>query len=87
MKETKPNFDTFSDDDIMTYNLLKMWVNKTHYGKVDIMKMLTSDFKEGKEWEDAKKRLEYIWDNYIAPMPKAKENESMSHLFNALCWK
>ena len=64
-KIKKINFNKLSDDDIMTYNLLKMWVNKTHYGKEDIIKMLTSDFKEGKEWQDAKKRLEFIYDNYI----------------------
>jgi len=87
MKEKKPNFDKFSDDDIITYNSLKMLVNNTHYGKEDIMKMLTSHFKEGKEWDECKDRIENIWDNYIAPMPKAKENESMSHLFNSLCWK
>ena len=87
MKVKKPNFDTFSDNDIITYNILKMWVNKTHYGKEDIIKILTSDFKEGKEWQDEKKRLEFIYDNYIASMPKAKENEEMKHLFNSLCWK
>tara|TARA_Y100001972_G_C7636379_1_gene319533 strand:+ start:1214 stop:1477 length:264 start_codon:yes stop_codon:yes gene_type:complete len=87
MKVKKPNFDTFSDNDIITYNILKMWVNKTHYGKEDIIKILTSDFKEGKEWQHEKKRLEFIYDNYIASTPKAKENENINYLFNSLCWK
>jgi hypothetical protein len=87
MKEIKPNFDTFSDYDIMTYNLLKMWVKDTHYSKEDVMKIITSNFKEGKEWKECKDRIEYIWDNYIAPMPKAKKNEDLCNLFNAICWK
>lgn len=64
-KIKKINFDKLSTDDIITYNILTMLDKHTNLFKEDIIKMLTSDFKEGKEWQDAKKRLEFIYDNYI----------------------
>jgi hypothetical protein len=65
-KIKKINFNKLSDDDIMMYCSVKMCkFQNTDYNKEDIIKMLTSDFKEGKEWQDAKKRLEFIYDNYI----------------------
>tara|TARA_Y100001972_G_C7572785_1_gene287472 strand:+ start:714 stop:911 length:198 start_codon:yes stop_codon:yes gene_type:complete len=62
---SKQNIKTLSDENIVIYNILNMLVENSHYGKEDIIKKLTSNFEQGAEWQECKKNIEYIWDNYI----------------------
>jgi len=72
--------------DMILYSTMSDMVENTIRSKDDIVKKHIEFIEEKNARYRAKKRLNMIFDTYISTRIKAKENESISSLFNALNW-
>ena len=68
------------------YSTMSYMVENTMLSKEDIVKKHTEFIEEKGAKYRAKKKLNDIYDIHISTREKAKENESLSSLFNALNW-
>ena len=72
--------------DMILYSTMSDMVENTIRSKDDIVKKHIEFIEEKNARYRAKKRLNMIFDTYISTRKKAKENEGISSLFNALNW-
>ena len=72
--------------DMILYSTMSDMVENTIRSKEDIVKKHIEFIEEKNARYRAKKRLNMIFDTYISTRKKAKENEGISSLFNALNW-
>jgi len=85
MQTQKPKTD-LKPSDMVYYSLMSGWSDNSFYSRDVIIKHATEQIHPASRRSEMKKKLESLWDTYIAMRTKAKENESMNHLFSALCW-
>ena len=72
--------------DMILYSTMSDMVENTIRSKEDIVKKHIEFIEEKGARYRAKKKLNMIFDTYISTRKKAKENEGISNLFNALNW-
>ena len=68
------------------YGLMSGYVNNTNLGKFDIINLAVENIQVKQRKSEMKSKLSKLFDSYIKPREKAKENESISNLFDALNW-
>jgi hypothetical protein len=85
MPTIKPKTD-LKPTDMMLYSLMSGWSDNSIQNKEMIIRQATEHIHPASRRSESRKRLENLWDTYIQMRSKAKENESMNHLFSALCW-
>jgi len=73
--------------EMIFYNTLSYFVDTARFGKEEIVIIHTKGIEPKQRKSEAKKKLNNIYDTYIKTREKAKENESISNLFNALNWQ
>jgi hypothetical protein len=81
----KPETD-LKPTDMMLYKSMSGWSDNSLHSRDMIIKEMTIDIHPKQRRSESKKKLENLWDTYIQMRTKAKENESLTHLFSALCW-
>ena len=82
----KPKTD-LKPNEMMLYKAMCYMSELSLMGKDEIIKKLTDDINPKQRRSEARKKLEMLWNTYIQMRVKAKENEDLTHLFSALCWK
>ena len=68
------------------YGLMSGYVNNTNLGKFDIINLAVENIQVKQRKSEMKSKLSKLFDSYIKPQEKAKENESITNLFDALNW-
>ena len=86
VKVQKPSTD-LRPNEMMLYKAMCYMSELSLMGRDLIIKKLVEDVNPKSRKSEAKKKLEDLWDTYIQMRTKAKENESLTHLFSALCWR
>ena len=86
VKVQKPSTD-LRPNEMMLYKAMCYMSELSLMGRDLIIKKLVEDVNPKSRKSEAKKKLENLWDTYIQMRTKAKENESLTHLFSALCWR
>lgn len=81
----KPSTD-LKPNDMIHYTAMSMLLDNTMFGKELIINSLVKNINPASRKSESKKRLEDLWNTYIQMRTKAKENESLTDLFSALCW-
>ena len=81
----KPKTD-LKPNDMMLYKAMSGWSDNSFHSRDMIIKEMTCDIHPASRRSESKKKIENLWDTYIQMRTKAKKNESMEHLFSALCW-
>ena len=82
----KPSTDLKPNEMIM-YKAMCYMSELSLMRRDEIIRKLSCDIHPASRRSESKKKLEMLWDTYIQMRTKAKENESLNHLFSALCWK